>query len=211
MRKNLGITLVVLAILISTIEAISAFNNELWFLIFTAPIYFIIYIAGAKVYRYLNFPGMFTLNVICFVRYIILPLLILLDVSYSYNTYTVRGCLLFIFEELCVGSFMMFIVKTQYKKLSTTTFSDSVKNNVSLRTGVIFIIIILVALVLIVMNPNYLDKYNFIWNTKSDNLKIYKYGEAVSGISNIIIDISKMGISVIVSGYFINKYFKYKK
>lgn len=174
-------------------------------LVVVPVIYGLFFILFAKIHSYYFYPGMFVLNVICLFRYLILPLLISIDPSYYHQTMLIKGIPLYLYEELCLGLFLILITNKYYRKISiSSTHLKRGSEELSTNTGWVFKIITIIAIVIVIANPASLRKFNFIFTARPE--EIYKYGEVVSGISSMILDWTKRILPLLLACYFINQY-----
>lgn len=179
-------------------------NNEAILLVSMPLIYLVLFIIFAEVHRYYSYPGMFVLNFICLMRYIIMPFFILFDQDYQIiNDYFFAGIRLMVYEQIIVGVFLIFITRYYYKKYENVPKAH-VENSISNRTGIVFKIVLLLALIVAITNPTSLSKFNFFIST--GDVEIFKYGEAVAGFNSLILDWTKLILPLLIASYFIKKY-----
>lgn len=204
-RDSITLLLIFIVIFISILVICLNGNYSGLPLVVVPVIYGLFFILFAKIHSYYFYPGMFVLNVICLFRYLILPLLISIDPSYYHQTMLIKGIPLYLYEELCLGLFLILITNKYYRKISiSSTHLKRGSEELSTNTGWVFKIITIIAIVIVIANPASLRKFNFIFTARPE--EIYKYGEVVSGISSMILDWTKRILPLLLACYFINQY-----
>lgn len=180
-----------------------------YFLLMLA-IYYFLFINVAKIDRCIYNPGMFLVNVTCIFRYVLIPLFYVLDSSYNFTSNLTSGIYLMLYEEVCVGVFLYYLVKKSYeiktRTLNNVTINSIMKNemNTQLRIGMIALVAIAVAIV--IMNPSLLNEYNFAIGVEESDI-ISNYGS----VHTMIISWSKMVFPLLIASFMINRYQKQPK
>lgn len=207
--QNKGTTTILFLSFILFLTAIMLIFNQnsiYTHLILVPMIYGLLFIACAKIHHYYSYPGMFVLNCISFVRYVIIPLFIILDSNYYDKSGGMlsEGIVLMLYEEICLGIFLTFLTKKHYEKFSIIMENKNFETAINTKIGYVFKAIIVIGLMIVATNPQSLNQFNFV--TTSSNLGIYKYGEVISGASSIILGWSKLVLPLLLVSFFLKKY-----
>lgn len=200
--RNLSITIFLSAILLLMAIFLNINTNDM-LLIVLPVIYLIIFLGIIKIYQYFNYPGIFTLNVVCFIRYVILPILIISSDKYiSYSNNFTDGILLMIYEAICMGIFLIIVVKRYYNtKFKTTHINYENSKNYILK------IIILFSLIIVITNPDVLSQYQFVFSD-GDNIDLIKPSDVIGGLPSLIFNWGKILVPILLSYSLIRKYMK---
>lgn len=193
--KDLGRTAIIslIFVVVSTILFIMNINEQEVLLIMLPIIYGLFYIGISKIHYYTNYPGMFTLNVIVFLRYVLLPILILLYPSYVdvYGKIS-EGILLMIFEALSLGVLLAFITKKYYQSHIKKNLSISNNKNLVIK------MVVLYSIVVVVLQPNILHQYNFAF-VDSSSIELIKGRSLVTGVNGMIVDLGKLLLPLLLT------------
>ena len=183
------------------ILAISNFGEEKVLLILLPIIYGVFYIFLGQIHRYINNPGMFVLNVISAIRYLIIPSLILIYPNYtSGREMLLPGTLLMIFEAFCLGLFLVFITRKFYRG-KRVQHDLKVKHNCNYFLKIIAIY----SLVVISVNPSILLQYNFVFASATE-VELISRSQLVKGINGVIVDWGKLLLPLLLATPLIRKY-----
>ncbi|MGM0830640.1 MAG: hypothetical protein ACQEU4_20700 [Bacillota bacterium] len=177
------------------------YGGEKLLLLLLPLIYGGMFLSIAKIHRYITNPGMFTLNVISAIRYLLMPILIILDPNYidEYGTLS-QGITFMIFEALCLGTFLIFITRKYYRNVKNQSYIElGYKKNILLKITVIF------AIILVIKDPSILLQYTFAFEDSS-SITLIKSRELVTGINGMIIDWGKLVLPLLISLILIKKY-----
>ena len=189
---------------LSTIAGIFLIENvNAILLLFVPLVFFIIFIYIARSYKYFEFPGMFVFNIICLVRYVVIPILILLDRNYIDNGMLYEGIKLMLYEELVVGFFLVYITQNHYKKLKKKSKEGKRLTNINTEVGFAFKIIAVCGVLITLTNPSSLNQYNILFF--SDTVNVFEYGKYVSGISGTVLNLSKFTVPLVLISYLARK------
>ena len=210
--KYLRTMILICSVLIGIVSTLSVFlYNEsngyelLWILPFIYTIFFICFL---KIQNYIYNPGMFIFNIVCIIRYIVTPLLVTFGGTYYgpgrgvllSNEHISFGIILMIFESICIIIFMYFMIPKFYK--------DENRNiklqKIDIKKYTPFKVMVLLALIIIILNPSSLDKFNFF--ILSSDSEHYGYGEMVSGIGSLILDWTKVIIPLLLVAFFYKQF-----
>ncbi|RCW77370.1 hypothetical protein [Saliterribacillus persicus] len=136
-------------------------NTDALLLICVPLIYLILFIIFGQIHKYYIYPGMFILNVICIIRYIFIPFFVLLDGEYSAQAYMTEGIMLMIYEQICLGLFLIFITNNYYRKYEKNSQVNYLQNDITKGPELVFKAIIVIAIIIVLINPNALNNFNF--------------------------------------------------
>lgn len=164
-------------------------------------IYGVFFISIAKIHRYINHPGMFVLTVISTIRYVLLPILIIISPEYidKYG-YLTQGIIFMIYEAISLGIFLIFITKKYYT-------NKKYQENVLVNNNSNFILkfIVIYALLIVILDPSILSQYNFVF-VDNANLELIKRSNVVSGLSGLIVDWGKLLLPLLICIPLISRY-----
>ncbi|WP_085990888.1 oligosaccharide repeat unit polymerase [Oceanobacillus senegalensis] len=190
-------------ILLSLSLVLFSNGEEKVLLIFLPLIYGVFFISLARIHKYFNYPGMFVLNVISAIRYVLIPTLIIIYPDYNdqYGSLT-AGILFMIFEAMCLGIFLIFITKKYYsgRKIEKHVEVNSEKN-------ILLKLVVILSIFIVMLNPSILLQYNFVF-MDSHNIELIKSGALVSGLSGIFVDWGKLFLPILITIPLIRKYRK---
>lgn len=180
-------------------------NIDLVLLCLAPLFYYLIYIKIAKIHKYYMFPAIGLLNIICYIRYLIIPLLyaICSDMHSTPNN-IFSGVVLFLFEEITVGLFVAYLTRYKYAKLANSggIDNDNIKfTNLDSRIRFAFIVICLYALYIIISQPIYIGEFHFVFFNDNVSMDV-NYGDA----NTLIIELAKIVFPVILSAFFCEQY-----
>lgn len=206
LRILLGFILIFLSLFVMFFS-----KNENALLVVIAPIVYAgLYMISTDIFTNFKYPGISVINVICIIRYVIIPFFILMDGDYVDETGLLnQGIWLMLYEQICVWFFLTIMTKRGYKRLDKVDSYSVLAGKFSTRSGWIMTGFTLLGIVLIMLNPSYLNKFNFsLGMTRST---IYLYGEVVAGLESIILDWSKIILPLVLANIFIARYRRYQK
>lgn len=203
--KDLGRTAIIslIFLVLSTILFIMNIDEQTVLLIILPVIYGFFFIGISKIHRYINYPGMFTLNVIVFLRYVLLPILILLYPSYVdvYGNIS-EGILFMIFEALSLGVLLAIVTKKYYKShIKEENLEISNNRNLLIKMVIVY------AIIVVVFQPSILLQYNFAF-VDSSSLELIKGRSLVTGINGMIIDWGKLFLPLLLTIPLVTRYRK---
>ena len=179
------------------------YNDKTIILIILPIIYTQLFIGVAKIHKYITFPGMFVLNVVTFIRYVILPFLILINDSYmdEYG-YFQEGAILMIYESICLGILLIFITRKYYKNTSLNKYKINKDNK-----NYLLKIITIIAIILIILQPSILEQYNFVF-TSASSAELTDSSTIATGLPFLIVDWGKLLFPLILTIPLITRYKK---
>lgn len=165
-------------------------------------IYSVIFIGLAKIHYFYQNPGMFVVNIIVLLRYLIMPTLIIFSPNYSdsYGNLN-KGIELMIYESIIIGFFLIYITKKFYSNKNTDySIKFYQKNN-----NTIFKIISILGILIVFVNPEVLRQYNYVFSSV-DSMEFVKGRWLITGIGGIVLDWGKLILPLLLSICFIKKY-----
>lgn len=166
-------------------------------LIIPPLIYLMGYIWFNKIFNFIQYPGMFLFNVISFIRYYLIPVLMIFESStYTTDVYLYKGVGLLIYECVVIFILLNVIIKKKYKKITNEKIEKDPNNE-----HLMIKLVIGIAILLLIMQPSILDQYNFVFN-EVENIVFIKQSELVTGINSIIFNVAKLFFPVILIIYF---------
>ena len=188
-------------LLFSLLLVFYSHGEEKVILIFLPLIYGVFFIAIARIHQFINHPGMFVLNVISAIRYLLIPVLIIIYPEYKdeYGSLT-QGIIFMIFEAFCLGVFLIFITRRYYIGKKFQNYID-----VNHNQNLLLKLIVICAVLLVIQNPTILLQYNFVF-ADSSNVELIKRREVVSGLSGLIVDWGKLLLPLLICIPLIKKY-----
>ena len=201
-KDNLNVILLFFSILISGVLFFINDNSSLSLLPMLPLIYGVLHLSVIKIYRYITNPGMFVLFCISVIRYLIIPILIVLDPSYydEYGTLA-EGIQFMLYEEVCIGLLLMYVTRKYYKDREKSLTKPYIPTD----NYLVFKIIVISSLLVVIVNPSVLQQYNFFF-VSSNNLELVKGRWIVTGIAAMIVDWGKLFLPIILGLKLIKKY-----
>jgi len=188
----------VTTLFLSFILLISNNNQSKTLLGFLPFIYGFLYIGIARIHYHYNSPGMFLVNCISALRYLVLPTLIIFDHNYtdSYGSLYL-GSRIMLFESIMIGIFLLFLTRKLYKKrnFDINVIVDRNNNN-------ILKIIVIFAIGVVIFNPTALLQYNFFFMSMA-NITLIKGRTIITGFNSLILDWGKLILPLLISISFI--------
>ncbi|MGP9043566.1 O-antigen polymerase [Cytobacillus kochii] len=193
--------IILVFLLLSLLLAFFSYGEEKVLLIFLPLIYGVVFISIAQIHRYINHPGMFVLNLISAIRYLLIPILIIIYPDYKdeYGSLT-QGIIFMIFEAICLGLFIIYITKKYYRGRKFPNHIK-VKNN----NNILLKLIIIYAVLIVILNPTILLQYNFVF-VDSENVELIKRSAVITGLSGLIVDWGKLLLPLLICIPLIKKY-----
>lgn len=176
-------------------------GEEKVLLIFLPLIYGVLFISFARIHRYINYPGIFVLNVISAIRYVLIPVLITIYPKYidEYGSLS-QGIKFMIFESICLGIFLVFITRKYYRDRRIRNHVEiNFNNNILLKLVAIY------AIFIVIINPTILLQYNFVF-INSANIELIKGRTLITGFSGMIVGWGKLFLPLLITIPLIQKY-----
>lgn len=209
LRKKIALPLTAIIILILSIVENRTECYYCWFLIM---LYLLIYWGKIGLYKYLNSTCVFFIAFLTFVRYLIIPLLIILDNEYmTYSplglgmneNYFYKGFYLTVWELLLFGLFINRKLPKWYYNNTNNAYIKWSKTHFAT-----WIILILGLLGLLSINPSILQDYSFVINLKPDDTIAQEYipKGLTETISTIASRVLKIVIPIPIVSLFYKKY-----
>lgn len=197
LRKKIALPLIAIIILVlSFIEN----RTECYYCWFLIMLYLFIYWGKIGLYKYLDSTCAFFIASLTFVRYLIIPLLIILDNEYmTYSPlgldmngeYFYKGYYLTVWELLLFG---LFVDRKLPKWYSNNTNNAYIKWSKTRSAAWIILIIGLVGLLFI--NPSILQDYSFVINLKPDDTIAQEY--IPKGLTETIATIASRVLKIVI-------------
>lgn len=176
-------------------------------LVLLPNIYLMGFVGIIKIYKYLKYPGLFILNVVSVIRYVILPIMIIHSNSYNLlDIHSIKGIYFMLFEAICLFGILFLITKFKYSLIP----SDSNTSNSMIITNgknLVLKFIVVISLIILVMKPSVLNQYQFVFSNPN-NVTLIKQSELINGLSSIVFNLGKILLPIILSTPFIRKYKK---
>lgn len=209
LRKKIALPLTAIIILILSIVENRTECYYCWFLIM---LYLLIYWGKIGLYKYLNSTCVFFIAFLTFVRYLIIPLLIILDNEYmTYSplglgmneNYFYKGFYLTVWELLLFGLFINRKLPKWYYNNTNNAYIKWSKTHFAT-----WIILIFGLLGLLSINPSILQDYSFVINLKPDDTIAQEYVPKglTETISTIASRVLKIVIPIPIVSLFYKKY-----
>lgn len=209
LRKKIALPLTAIIILILSIVENRTECYYCWFLIM---LYLLIYWGKIGLYKYLNSTCVFFIAFLTFVRYLIIPLLIILDNEYmTYSplglgmneNYFYKGFYLTVWELLLFGLFINWKLPKWYYNNTNNAYIKWSKTHFAT-----WIILIFGLLGLLSINPSILQDYSFVINLKPDDTIAQEYipKGLTETISTIASRVLKIVIPIPIVSLFYKKY-----
>lgn len=162
-------------------------------LILFVPLIFIGFVCVTDVMDYIDYPGLCIFFCISVVRYLLIPALMMLDSSYSIDYAEQAGILLYLYEEIAILVTMGILIRKRYagldKKQPLSTSGEQVG---------LYAVIVVIALGILIFQPDVLQQYNFIW-VAVDNYEVVRGRSLITGLGAMIIDWGKLFLPVVIS------------
>lgn len=185
-------------------------NADLALLPLVPILYYIIYIKIAKIHELFMFPAIGILNLICYIRYLIIPVLYVICLGEKATPDNIQsGLVFYIYEEITVGFLIVYLSKYKYSKLVKNDIKSTEyeKNNgLDSRIPLPLVLICFYALYLIIRQPIYVNEYHFVFFNDTVSLDV-QYGDG----NTLIIELAKIVIPVILTAFFCEQYQKKRK
>ena len=161
-------------------------------LILFVPLIFIGFVCVTDVMDYIDYPGLCIFFCISVVRYLLIPALMMLDSSYSIDYAEQAGILLYLYEEIAILVTMGILIRKRYagldKKQPLSTSGEQVG---------LYAVIVVIALGILIFQPDVLQQYNFIW-VAVDNYEVVRGRSLITGLGAMIIDWGKLFLPVVI-------------
>lgn len=163
----IGISLFFIVVFISRIEYEQAFFVLPFFIILT---WCLLYLGYIKIYRYIDKPVVFFINVLTGIRYFLIPTLIMFDQNYlqycplnrgANEKYAVAGSIITLWEEVVVGIFLARMLPRWYCKKNDESYIGRIYDTSEI--GVLWLEIAVLAFG-VLLSPSVLSGYNFLLN-----------------------------------------------
>lgn len=206
LKKKLLLGVFIYLLVIVFLIILFRINHSLYaimsFLILFA--YLIIYIGLIKIYKYIFSLHGILLTILTFVRYCVIPILIILDKGYmNYiplgkyqpnGKFFYYGAWLYLWELVIVGLFLL-------KMLPKWQNYYKIKSNIGFKNNnFVIILFIMLYIFIIALNPSVLDNYIFIINMFQQRNIIYK-SEFINVNGNTLYQLSYMatrGLKILI-------------
>lgn len=201
---------VILTITVTIAIILFVKRTELTLLSLVPVVYYVIYVKIANIRNYFRFPGIGLLNIICYIRYLIIPLLytVCLD-THSIPNNVFSGVAFFLFEEITVGLFIAYLTRFKYSKLipkiggEVDDFDNTKGINLDSRIRFVFIVICFYALYIIIRRPVYIAEFHFVFSNVNVSMNVH-YGD----VNTLILELARLVFPIILTAFFCNQYQK---
>jgi len=172
---------------------------------FLPVLYTLFYVFPGNILRSNGFlPGVTSLNIFCFMRYFLYPVILMVsNLNYSNNGYLVYAEWLFIYEMLII-TVTIYLAYRQKEQIQGCEMITSYEG----KHYIPFAIIIL-TLGIIVLNPSIVDSYNFIFT--SGQYAKYNYEAFNNSINIIIVNMARLLLMIVIINELYKKYLKLHK
>lgn len=207
LRKEIALPLIAIIILVLSIIENRTECYYCWFLI---VLYLFIYWGKIGLYKYLDSTCAFFIAFLTFVRYLIIPLLIILDNEYmTYSplglgmneNYFYKGFYLTVWELLLFGLFINRKLPKWYYNNTNNAYIKWSKTHFTT-----WIILITGLLGLLYINPSILQDYSFVINLKPDETIAQEY--IPKGLTETISTIASRVLKIVIPIPIVSLFYK---
>ena len=196
--------------IISVIVIISSKINTKFPLALIPTVYAIGIVGIAGVPRYIKSPGFLICNVLYAMRFYCLPILIMLDSRLDYVDNFEAGIWLMLFEEIVIV-FTLVITDAKRRKILEEAETEAIDIDAKALYKATIALCIM-AVVIYLIHPSIINKYNFIIGINGDLLDQANLAETSgSTLGGFIVRIAILLVPASVCMYFADKYNKKKR
>lgn len=154
---------------------------------------YLVFLADSNALNYITYPGVTLFLAITTIKYIVLPIGMIITGVWTTNT-SIIGNILYVYEEIAVSVVMKILLIRKYKlnRAERSRVSEIDSNGYQF-----FVVLIVAAVIILIIHPHVLGKFSFSF-MDSDEYTLSRVSTGLSGVESVIFNLGKLMLPVVV-------------